>query len=130
MGYVPYSHKTTNIYAPSDFATDGGAFEADGLSALPEIKEKDVLYFDCQPGDVMIHHVKTLHGSSGNVSAKKGRRAASVRFASPDSVWLGSDSKFGIPHPRRNLCNLTKEGEPIRNDPEGFPVVFTEKSKM
>merc|ERR1719487_1215660 len=47
----------------------------------------DVIYFDARPGDLIVHHKNTLHGSRGNTSADMRRRAASIRYIGDDIVW-------------------------------------------
>jgi len=57
---------------------------------VPDIEDHeedyDIVYFEAQPGDVVIHHCNTLHGSRGNTSSVRHRRAASVRYIGDDVV--------------------------------------------
>ena len=77
MGYVRGSHKWGKTFKPSDFQTETGTFPEVGgidLSGLDDLdharlREQDIIYFDAKPGDVIIHHWATLHGSSGNTSS-------------------------------------------------------------
>lgn len=45
---------------------------------VPDIEDHeedyDIVYFEAQPGDVVIHHCNTLHGSRGNTSSVRHRR--------------------------------------------------------
>lgn len=63
---------------PPDVDADRGAY--------------DLLCWDMQPGDVLIFHPLTLHGSSGNSSVTTRRRALATR-------WLGDDVTYrDLPH--------------------------------
>jgi hypothetical protein len=55
----------------------------------------DVIQFDAEPGDVIIHHPRTVHGSSGNIS-KKRRLAASIRYVGDDIRWLSKPTVVPI----------------------------------
>ena len=41
--------------------------------------------WDLEPGDLTIHHVRTLHAAGGNLGSTR-RRALSVRYCGDDAV--------------------------------------------
>lgn len=127
MGYVRGSHRWGRLFKPSDFITDTGTFpERDGidhtaLETMPPITAEnyDIVYFNAEPGDVIVHHWSTVHGAAGNVSASATRRAASVRYAWGDSTFYQRPSS---PEPFRFTVGL-RDGEPLEASPR-FPVVW------
>lgn len=40
--------------------------------------------FEVEPGGVVVHHYRTLHGAPGNTSVSRRRRAISVRYCGDD----------------------------------------------
>lgn len=78
---------------------------------------------DANPGDALLHHPKTVHGSPPNTTTG-GRRAVTTIFVGDDMVWdprpgtafdhIGSVGEFSVPP--------MPAGEPI--DGELFPVVL------
>ena len=46
-----------------------------------------IIYWSCQPGDCVVFHGKTLHGSKGNESKDVWRRVLSTR-------WFGEDIRI------------------------------------
>ncbi len=127
MGYVRGSHLWGRTFKPSDFVTDTGTFpEVEGvdLSGLEELgpvnaDTHDLVFFDAGPGDVIVHHWATVHGSAGNVSATRRRRAASVRYAPDGCVFYRRPSS---PEPFRNTLDLV-DGDALEKS-DRFPVVW------
>ncbi len=127
MGYVRGSHRWGRLFKPSDFVTEQGTFperdgiEHAGLELLPPIDPagEDVVFLEAGPGDVIVHHWSTVHGSAGNVSATATRRAASVRYALGDSRYCRRSSS---PEPFRDTLDL-RDGDPLEAAAR-FPVVW------
>ncbi len=118
MGYVRGSHRWGTTYKPSDFVTSTGTMSFPGLAIddladLPPIDanadDYDIVRFEAEPGDVIVHDWRTLHGSAGNVSADRLRRAASVRLAGDDVTFLLRRSS---PEPFRHTVDL-RDGDPL-----------------
>lgn len=127
MGYVRGSHRWGATYKPSDFVTSNGVMalpgvDIDDLADLPPIDanpdDYDVVRFEAEPGDVIVHDWKTLHGSAGNISQDRIRRAASVRLAGDDVTFLLRPSS---PEPFRYTIDLT-DGDPLDGH-ERFPRI-------
>jgi ectoine hydroxylase-related dioxygenase (phytanoyl-CoA dioxygenase family) len=70
---------------------------------VPPLSEMDVVSWELRPGDVVVHHPLTLHGSPGNATATQRRRALSVRYAGDDVRFQSKEPNFmstnGIPLP-------------------------------
>ena len=54
----------------------------------------DQITWNVQPGDVLVHHSKTVHGAPGNLSSDKRRRAISFRFFGDDATWYEDRPHF------------------------------------
>lgn len=126
MRYVRGSHRWDVTFKPSDFVTASGTFpevdgiDLSGLETLPPINdEHDVVSFDAEPGDVIVHHWATIHGSRGNVSTVAKRRAASIRYALDGCRYYQRPSS---PEPFRFTTGL-QSGERLDMSPR-FPVVW------
>lgn len=127
MGYVRGSHLWGRTFIPSDFVTMTGTFperdgiDMSGLDVLPEItpEEHDLVFIETEPGDVIVHHWATVHGSAGNVSATARRRAASVRYAGEGCTYYQRRSS---PEPFRFTIDLN-DGDALETA-ERFPVVW------
>ena len=120
MGYVRGSHHW-DLYSPNAFISQDVAEDAE-LPVLPDIEgfeaDYDIVYFDVEPGDVIVHDYRLAHGSRGNTSLDRTRRAVSLRFAGDDVTALRRSSapaEFPID------ANL-KDGDPL--DSDTYPVVW------
>jgi ectoine hydroxylase-related dioxygenase (phytanoyl-CoA dioxygenase family) len=96
LGYVRSSHLWNQVYKPRPFSkTNADLYKSvkneDGLGDMPPIDEHpekyDIVYFNYEPGDCSIHHVRTIHGAAGNSSTTRRRRAISVRYCGDDVVY-------------------------------------------
>ena len=108
MGYLRGSHRWGVTYKPTDFISASGVMrlpglEVDDLADLPPIDADpdayDIVRFEAEPGDVIVHDWMTVHGSAGNVSADLLRRANSVRLAGDDVTFFHRPSS---PEPFRH----------------------------
>jgi ectoine hydroxylase-related dioxygenase (phytanoyl-CoA dioxygenase family) len=98
--FVVGSHLERTTYRPNLFVTTMAIPGSEGA----EVPDEDALVaagarivsFDTEPGDVTVHHARTLHGAHANTSATHRRRAISVRYAGDDVVFapvVGSPAK-------------------------------------
>lgn len=82
MQYVRGSHRWGEIFAPNVFVSQT-PIPGSELPKCPDIEAEpdayDIVSFDVEPGDVIIHHVLTVHGSGGNLT-DNWRRAMSFRY--------------------------------------------------
>src|SRR5277367_4050449 len=91
--YVKGSHLWGKLFKPRSFgarrpeadAQDDGLEEAPDIDARPQ--DFEFITGELNPGDVFVHHARTLHGAPANRSATQRRRALATR-------WLGDDARF------------------------------------
>jgi len=122
MGLVEYwrgSHKSGKIYKVNYFISD--ATEDDTGEPVPGIlgheKDYDLVAYAPEPGDVVVHHLGTLHGAGGNASKTTPRRAITLRYAGADVTY-----KFRrFAPPQDTLSKMLREGESLDGDREQFP---------
>ncbi|NOT42940.1 MAG: hypothetical protein HOP13_20875 [Alphaproteobacteria bacterium] len=107
LGYVKGSHRWGRTFKPNIFMSRLTTPDAEG-DELPDIdnneSDYDIAFFEAEPGDVVIHHLRTIHGSHGNSSTTRTRRAASFRY-------VGEQVRFrnrpgAVPQPHRPLTWL------------------------
>lgn len=121
MGYVRGSHRWAT-HAANRFISREKFFpdEVDKLPQLPDIEghedDFDIVYFDVEPGDAIVHHYRLAHGARGNVDATRGRRALSLRFTGDDAYYL-------LRGPQYPMDPALKDGDPL-DAGETFPVVW------
>eukprot|EP00736_Rhodelphis_marinus_P004088 Rmarinus@m.18777 len=93
------------------------------LPLPPDInKERDkhtLVSFAMEPGDVLMFHPLTLHGSAGN-SSTQARRAVSLRFVGEDTTYAPRPATMPI-----FFENTVKAGEPVCG--KLFPQILPEK---
>jgi ectoine hydroxylase-related dioxygenase (phytanoyl-CoA dioxygenase family) len=70
-------------------------------------------------GDAIVHHVKTVHGSTGNTSASRVRRALALRYLGDDIRYL---KREGAP-PDSHKSETLRDGDPIASP--DFPQIWT-----
>jgi hypothetical protein len=127
MQYVRGSHLWGPTYKPNLFVTRSYFMDAEGTEQ-PDIEshraQYDIVTYATRPGDIIVHHYKTLHGSGGNASTDRLRRALSVRYCGDDVTYRFRPSAPPQPHHHHNL----RDGDPV--DSAQFPVVWQESSKQ
>lgn len=125
MEYVVGSHKTGNIYAPNIFFAQS-ASPVSPYEKLPDIEgnrnQYDIIGFDCEPGDVIIHHVKTIHGSGGNLSNDRMRRALSFRYCGDDIRYFDKPGAIE----QQYLTGQLNNGDLLNT--EDYPLVWPKSS--
>ena len=120
MGYVRGSHRW-EIHAANVFAGQA-PIPGSTLAQLPDIEghedEYDVVYYPAEPGDAIVHHVRTVHGSTGNAS-ERDRRAFALRYAGDDVRYL---EREGAP-PDSQKSDGLEDGDLL--DSHEFPLIWT-----
>ena len=121
MEYIGGSHKTGDIYAPNIFFAQS-ASPVSPYKKLPDIEgnrdQHNILAFDCIPGDVVIHHVMTVHGSGGNLSSNRQRRAVSFRYCGDDIRYFDKPGAIE----QQYLTGQLQNGERLYG--EDYPLVW------
>lgn len=119
LGYVAGSHRDLTEWRPNLFVTRDAATDTSGTD-VPDFHtdpgDADILWIDAEPGDVLVHHSRTLHGAGPNTSLTSSRRAVSVRYCGSDTVFR---PRALTPKPHHDGLDV---GAPI--GPPGFPQVL------
>jgi hypothetical protein len=125
MMYVRGSHRDGKLYQPNVFVAQTPLPGAQG-EPLPDIEghmaDYDLVQFDVEPGDVIVHNYKTLHGAGGNHSRYQVRRAASLRYCGDD---IRVCSRPWAPRQLHHTQQLN-DGD-LLSGPD-FPVVWTRRT--
>lgn len=86
--YVRGSHLWETEFKPNLFVSTAPIPGTEG-EAVPDVaaepEKYDLVWFETGPGDVVVHHARTIHGAPGNASATRRRRAISVRYCGDDA---------------------------------------------
>ena len=91
LTFVAGSHRWERDFRPNLFVTTDPIPGTEGeivpdVLADPALADQ-LLSFDLQPGDLTVHHARTLHGAPANGSADRRRRALSVRYCGDGVTW-------------------------------------------
>jgi hypothetical protein len=90
LQFIKGSHRWGKRYRPNHFVTDLPMDGTEG-EVVPDFhadrRGRVILQFDMQPGDLTVHHCRTLHGAAGNTSPTMRRRALSVRYCGDDARY-------------------------------------------
>ncbi len=103
--YVAGSHAWDKMYKPIPATPRDGFIleEAQGYEDCPmfhkEFANPDYkfLSWDMEPGDCLVHHPLTIHGSGKNASNTQRRVALSLRYFGGDTTWYGPRTQFTVP---------------------------------
>jgi ectoine hydroxylase-related dioxygenase (phytanoyl-CoA dioxygenase family) len=90
LQFVRGSHLWKAKYRPNFFVTDLMMPDTEG-DMVPDFhkdtRRQEILSFVTEPGDLTVHHARTIHGADGNASASTRRRAISVRYCGDDARY-------------------------------------------
>jgi len=121
MQYVRGSHLWNETFAPNVFIAQTPFFDAEDPK-LPDIEGNlecfDIVTIEAEPGDVIIHDVMTVHGSSGNLTHHDQRRAISFRYCGDDIRYYDRPGAIEQPHIAENL----PDGAPLYS--MDYPLVW------
>lgn len=127
LEYVIGSHKWGQEFAPSVFVSQTPLPESP-YQRLPDIEchreDFDIRTISAKPGDVIVHHVLTVHGAKGNCSSNALRRGISFRYCGDDVRYY--DKPGAMKQPWVNA--LLKDGDILyaRDYPRVWPRPFPE----
>lgn len=122
MSFVRDSHRWQGQYRPNWFVSNLPMPGTEGevipdIEALAAAGDVNVLQFDLGPGDMTVHHARTLHAAGGNLSLTRRRRAISLRYCGDDAVY-----HFRPGAPRKPHHEFVREGDVL--DSPDCPVVW------
>ena len=117
--FVVGSHRDRTRYRPNTFVTDLSlpGTEGEDVPDFDRVGEARIVSFDTEPGDITVHHARTIHGAHGNASASRRRRAISVRYAGDGTVFRAVPGGFPKPHHA-----TMRDGDPL--DPAACPLAW------
>jgi Phytanoyl-CoA dioxygenase (PhyH) len=125
MGPVQYwrgSHRSRIVYKTNFFISDV-ASPLDEAEPIPQIAgneaDYDIVTYYPEPGDLVAHHLHTLHAAGGNASPTLTRRAITVRYAGDDYVF-----KWRPAAPPYEYGRVLRDGEPLDRAPHAFLQVW------
>jgi ectoine hydroxylase-related dioxygenase (phytanoyl-CoA dioxygenase family) len=81
-------------------------------------RDRVILQYDMQPGDLTVHHCRTLHGAAANSSPTMRRRALSVRYCGDDARYR---IRRGVPQKSHHAAG--RDGDGL--DQPDCPVVWS-----
>jgi len=118
--YVKGSHHWP-AYNPHHFVDDT-PYEGTGLPELPDIDADpdghEIVSWDMGPGDCLVFQAMIVHGSQGNLSSARRRRALATRWTGDDARFARRGGEVAIPTTDPGLA----DGAPM--DCDLFPVVW------
>lgn len=121
IGYVRGSHLDDTPWRPNLFVTTDSIPGTEGVD-VPDLHTDpagaDIVWIDAEPGDVVVHHARTLHGAGPNSSSTLARRAVSVRYCGDGVIYRRAAGAVAKPH-HEGLV----DGEPVREP--AFPRATT-----
>ena len=118
--FVRGSHRWRRTFRPNMFVTTASLPDTEGEDVPDFARDRanwDIVMFETEPGDITVHHARTIHGADGNASSTERRRAVSVRYCGDDAVYK---IKRGAPL-KPHHAEIT-EGAPLDHD--RCPVVY------
>jgi hypothetical protein len=120
LAYIPGSHRWGDIFKPNIFVS-ALAFPGSEGRDMPAIDDNPdafgATYIDVEPGDVLVHHFLTVHGSEGN-GGSHARRAFSLRYCDAELTYRKHPGAPAQPLHRQDA----KDGDPL--DADVHPVVW------
>lgn len=121
LEFVRGSHRWRRTFRPNLFVTTMALPDTEGEDVPDPRTQRDweLVSFDTEPGDITVHHARTIHGAGGNASATLRRRAISVRYTGDDVRFRRRRGAPLEPH-----HEAMRDGDPL--DPAAFPRVYRE----
>ena len=99
--YVHGSHRWGRLFAPRAFGQNTGfasMYAKSGFEEMPPegvlLSGQRILKWETEPGDVVVHHPRTLHFSEGNRRADLRRRALALRYLGEDAYFDARPGTF------------------------------------
>ncbi len=120
VGYIPGSHRWHKMFKANVFISELPFPGAEGED-MPKIEANPdaygVEYVEAEPGDVLVHHFLTVHGSEGNRSNTL-RAAFSLRYC---DAGIKYRHRPGAPAQPLHKADM-KDGDPL--DDNIHPIVW------
>ncbi len=121
MEYIKGSHLWDKTYAPNLLISQT-VDPTSPYEKMPDVeanREKfDIVSFDVEPGDIIVHHIKTVHGSGANTSKSMMRRAVALRYCGDDIRYFDKPGAIDQPY----ISHTLKNGDRLIAD--DYPLVW------
>ncbi|HUH37721.1 MAG TPA: phytanoyl-CoA dioxygenase family protein [Spongiibacteraceae bacterium] len=122
MSFARGSHRWDQLSRPNWFVSNRSmegtvGDEVPDVEAMAAAGEVELLQFALGPGDMTVHHARTLHAAGGNLSQDRRRRAISLRYCGDDVRYY---LRQGVPQKPHHA--FVREGD-ILDGPD-CPVVW------
>lgn len=115
--FVVGSHLDDTTYRPNMFVSDMQLPGTDGV-AVPDFDDvhgASIVSFETGPGDLTVHHARTIHGAGANTTTDRRRRAISIRYAGDDARFRHRAGAPDKPH-----HGELRDGDAL--NPPAFPL--------
>jgi ectoine hydroxylase-related dioxygenase (phytanoyl-CoA dioxygenase family) len=128
--YVKGSHLWDKLFRPRSFGARRPNSEQEeyGLEEAPDIdgRPQDFEFVTgvLNPGDVFVHHARTLHGAPANASANVRRRALATRWLGDDVCFEDRPNHFLKGEKFRSLQHLLPKESGASMESSLFPMVM------
>jgi ectoine hydroxylase-related dioxygenase (phytanoyl-CoA dioxygenase family) len=96
--YVRGSHHDRTAFRPNLFVTTESLPGTEGVDVPDHGDHPALVHFDTAPGDIVVHHARTIHGAFANSSPDRARRALSIRYAGDDAHFRRKPGAPQKPH--------------------------------
>jgi len=131
--FVAGSHRWGRWFYPRKFATEknyplefkddfGGKVFEDIPADLDDTDKYDILCWDCEPGDAVVFHMRTLHAAAPNLNLNNKRRVVSLRWVSSDNTFT---KRPWVVSPPPQLHPGIGIGESLQKNSFIFPTIQT-----
>ncbi|MDB5393505.1 MAG: hypothetical protein JWM91_1011 [Rhodospirillales bacterium] len=120
LKFIRGSHLWKTQYRPNFFITELAMPDTEGENVPNFHKDRrghEVVSFATEPGDITVHHARTIHGADGNASTHIRRRAISVRYCGDDARYY-----FRKGAPRKPHHEEVRQGDLM--DHPACPIVW------
>lgn len=87
MTYAIGSHRWGKMFTQPDSTNPGSYFDGPTPDIEADPERYPVVVFQLEPGDVVFHHLMTLHRAGPNTKKGTRRRVLSNRFVGDDAIW-------------------------------------------
>jgi hypothetical protein len=125
--YLRGSHRSGTLYRPNVLVSQAPLPGAQG-ELLPDVEghmdDHDVVHFDAEPGDVIVHHYRTVHGAGGNASRYQVNRAVAMHYCGDDIRFKARPWAPRQPHRTLRLNDGDRLGPP------DFPIVWRRRQQQ
>ena len=120
MTYAVGSHRWGKMFAQPNSTNPDSAFDGPMPDVEADPERYPTVVFEVRPGDVVFHHLLTLHKAGPNTTKGTRRRVVSNRFFGDDAVWVNR------PFAHAEFETRLNEGDLVRGP--DFPLLWPRRA--